>query len=159
MARKLNRILFICVLLFELRGVPAVRAEEPAGKVDSSIKEVTTSSGCPSRLRGRVFGRTELFFGRARANGSMITDQEFRGFLDDVVTPRFPLGLTVLAARGQFRGSSGLITREDALFLILLYPLTEPDSDWRIEEIRTAYRDRFQQESVLRIDDHSCVSF
>ena len=100
-----------------------------------------------------MFGRTELFFGRARANGSTITDQEFRGFLDDVITPRFPLGLTVLTASGQFRGSSGLVTREDALFVILLYPLAEPDSDRRIEEIRTAYRDRFRQESFLRIED------
>ncbi len=45
------------------------------------------------------------------------------------------------------------------MFVILLYPLADPDSDWRIEEIRSAYRDHFQQESVLRIDDQSCVTF
>ena len=43
--------------------------------------------------------------------------------------------------------------------MILLYPLAEPDSDRRIEEILTAYRDNFQQESVLHIDDQSCVTF
>ena len=33
------------------------------------------------------------------------------------------------------------------------------DSDERIEAIRKAYRTRFNQESVMRVDSTSCVSF
>jgi hypothetical protein len=159
MARKLNCTLFVCLLVLELSGTTVARDEPPGGEVRQTIGEAIASSGCRNRSRARVFGRTELFFGRARADGRTITDREFRRFLDDIITPRFPQGLTVLSANGQFRGSSGLVTREEAVFVILLYPLAEPDSDRRIEEIRAAYRDSFQQESVLRIDDQSCVSF
>ncbi|MBM4263767.1 MAG: DUF3574 domain-containing protein [Deltaproteobacteria bacterium] len=114
---------------------------------------------CRARSRSQIFARTELFFGRAKPDGTTISDGEFYQFLDEVITPRFPHGLTAVAASGQFRGANGSVTREGAVFVILLYPVAETDSDARIEEIRTTYRSRFKQESVLRIDDQSCVSF
>jgi hypothetical protein len=88
-----------------------------------------------------------------------VTDEEFRAFLDDIITPRFPNGLTVLSGTGQFRGSSGMIKREGAVFVILLYPAGDKDSSVRIEEIRGSYRRIFVQESVLRVDGESCVDF
>ena len=89
----------------------------------------------------------------------MVTDEEFRGFLDEIITPRFPNGLTALAGTGQFRGSSGMVMREGSVFVILLYPAADNGSSTRIEEIRETYRKTFQQESVLRVDAESCVSF
>ena len=89
----------------------------------------------------------------------MVTDEEFRTFLDDIVTPRFPNGLTALSGTGQFRGSNGMIEHEGAVFVILLYPAGDKDSGARIEEIRDNYRKAFAQESVLRVDDESCVYF
>ncbi len=156
MARRSIRTLFIFLLVLELSDAPVARAEEPRGTGGETIGE---PYGCRNSFKGRVFGRTELFFGLARRHGDPISNKEFRSFLDDIVTPRFPQALTVLSASGQFRGSGGWITREEAVFVILLYPLADPDSDRRIEEIRSAYRDKFQQESVLRIDDQSCVTF
>lgn len=133
----------------------AARAEEYA-PADGPRSE---TSVCRARTRSQIFARTELFFGRAKPDGTAVSDAEFRQFLDEVITPRFPHGLTAVAASGQFRGANGVVTREGAVFVILLYPISETDSDARIEEIRVAYRIRFQQESVLRIDEHSCVSF
>ena len=89
----------------------------------------------------------------------MVTDEEFHSFLDEIITPRFPNGLTALSGTGQFRGSSGMVMREGSVFVILLYPADDKGSSTRIEEIREAYRKTFQQESVLRIDGESCVSF
>jgi hypothetical protein len=43
--------------------------------------------------------------------------------------------------------------------LILLYPADDERSGARIGEIRKAYRRNFQQESVLRVDSQSYVSF
>ena len=60
---------------------------------------------------------------------------------------------------GQFRGSAGMILREGAVFVILLYPAGNKDNSTRIEEIRDIYRKTFTQESVMRIDGESCVSF
>jgi hypothetical protein len=69
--------------------------------------------------------------------------------------PRFPDGLTVLTGMGQFRDSeNNKIIREKSMVLILLYPLGAlKESDEKIERIRGAYKERFKQQSVLRVDD------
>jgi hypothetical protein len=108
---------------------------------------------------GDVFARTELFFGRSKPDGSVVTDEEWQAFLDRVVTPRFPDGLTVLMGTGQFKDQRGTIVREDSILLILLYPPGEPSSNRKIERIREVYKTAFQQQSVLRADSTACVSF
>jgi hypothetical protein len=109
-------------------------------------------------LRGSVdFFRTELFFGTAKPDG-VVTDEEFFAFLDAVITPRFPDGLTLLKGDGQFRGEDGVIIKEDSFVLILLYPLEDfRDSNRKINVIRERYKDTFQQQSVLRVDDPFAV--
>jgi Protein of unknown function (DUF3574) len=134
-------------------------AQGPADTVNAEQHNAEIRGGCTNRDNGRLFARTELFFGRAKPDGSMVTDEEFRSFLDDIITPRFPNGLTALPATGQFRGSSGMVMREGSMFVILLYPADDGNSSSRIEEIRQTYRKAFSQESVLRIDGKSCVSF
>jgi Protein of unknown function (DUF3574) len=92
----------------------------------------------------------------------VVTEAEFQRFLDLEITPRFPDGLTLLTALGQFRGSSGVIQRERSMLLILLYPrVTARSSSVKIEEIRAAYVCQFNQQSVLRADERlpECVSF
>ena len=49
--------------------------------------------------------------------------------------------------------------REGCVFVILLYPVNDKGSGTRIEEIRESYSKTFAQESVLRVDAESCVSF
>ena len=111
------------------------------------------------RLGPGVWTRTELFFGSAQPDGSTVSEQEFRQFLDQEVTPRFPDGLTLLVGLGQFRHASGVVVQERSMLLVLLYPSNEPDRVGRIEAIRDAYKRRFQQESVLRLDTTAQVSF
>ncbi len=100
------------------------------------------------------FARTELFFGTNKPDGlPPVSDEEFRVFLDQEITPRFPDGLTLLSALGQFRNASGVIVQERSFLLVLLYPAeTVKSSSRKIERIRTAYKEWFQQESVLRVD-------
>jgi hypothetical protein len=108
------------------------------------------------------FLRTELFFGTNKPDGTAVTEAEFQVFLNDEITPRFPDGLTLLTGLGQFRGSNGVIQRERSLVLVLLYPVdTARSSGQKIEDIRTAYKRKFSQESVLRADEArpECVSF
>jgi hypothetical protein len=104
--------------------------------------------------------RTELFFGSQKPDGSEVTDAEFQTFLNSEVTPRFPEGLTLLSGSGQFRNSQNVIVKENSKLLILLYPIDkEGTSSKKIEQIRRAYKANFKQESVLRTDNRSCVSF
>lgn len=105
-----------------------------------------------------AFARIELFFGLSRPGG-VITEEEFKAFVDAHVTPRFPDGLTLLTGSGQFRNSSGTIIAEGSKLLLLLVPIRDARADEKIEAIRRDYRWQFQQESVLRADAASCVSF
>jgi hypothetical protein len=112
----------------------------------------------PSALETEPFIRTELFFGSERPNQPEVSDVEFKQFLDQEVTPRFPDGLTVLKGYGQFREANGAIVQESSFVIVLLYPEeAQHDSSAKIEAIRAEYLIRFGQESVLRVDDPRAV--
>jgi Protein of unknown function (DUF3574) len=117
-----------------------------------------TAVHCRGSADAEAFARTELFFGLSR-QGGVISESEFKAFVDTQVTPRFPDGLTLLSGVGQFRDAGGTILVEGSKLLILLYPRRDRDADAKIEQIRREYRRAFQQQSVLRADDVSCVSF
>ena len=110
---------------------------------------------CPA---DRIMNRVELVFGTAKANGVVVSDADWNGFLESEVTPRFPEGLTVLKALGQWRNANGKIEKEASRILAILHRPAE-SADQSIDSIRAIFKTRFQQESVMRIDDMSCVSF
>jgi hypothetical protein len=106
--------------------------------------------------------RTELFFGTAKPDGTAVSEAEWEAFLNSEITPRFPEGLTVLSGDGQWQDDDKTIVEERSKIVILLYPREAIDeSNAEIEEIRAAYEQRFQQDSVLRADDDRpvCTSF
>lgn len=100
-----------------------------------------------------TFWRTELYFGRDKNDGTQVTDEEWSKFLDEVVTPKFPDGLTVLDGKGQYRLENGTIVKENSKVLILLYTSkTRLVNSRKIDQIRNEYKKIFRQESVMRID-------
>jgi len=99
------------------------------------------------------FIRTELYFGRNIPTGGTVSESDWQKFVDEVITPRFPDGLTVLDADGQWRGKDGSIAREESKVIVLLYPRRQRKAmNTKIEEIRSEYKKRFAQEAVMRID-------
>ena len=98
-----------------------------------------------------------LYFGGAYSGG-LVTAEQWQQFVDSVVTPRFPEGLTALQATGQYRTNAGVIQHEPSWVLQLIHADGE-QSEVAIREIRTAYRKQFDQESVLRVRTKGCVSF
>lgn len=102
--------------------------------------------------------RLELLFGLSRKGAAEVSEPEWQSFLEAEVTPRFPDGLTVLSGYGQWRGDKGVIARETSKVLVIWY---KPDvaAEAKIEAVRNAYKTRFGQESVMRVDGASCVSF
>ncbi len=107
---------------------------------------------------GALMVQTYLFFGRDREDAAPVSDQEWQGFIDTVVTPLFKDGLTVLDTDGQYLSMSGELIKEDSNILILLHDGGAVSSG-DIEQIREGYRAQFNQESVLRVDELVCVSF
>ncbi|WP_009630848.1 DUF3574 domain-containing protein [Synechocystis sp. PCC 7509] len=101
-----------------------------------------------SEIRTNILVQDELYFGRNKPAGE-VSEQDFQLFLQNEVTPRFPDGLTVIDAKGQFLSSSGII-KEKTKLLILIHANSQEDRQ-EIEEIIEEYKDRFDQESVLRV--------
>jgi len=91
--------------------------------------------------------RTTLYFGGARPRGS-VSELEWQIFLRDEVTSRFPSGVTVWDAEGQWRGSEGKISHERTKVLLLVHPDTEKARQ-AIRALIDRYRKVFEQESVL----------
>ncbi len=129
------------------------------GDAHSKPLASTLERRCVGVSSATRFQRTELYLGLTRIDGSAISDPQFQHFVDTEITPRFSAGFTVIAANGQFKNDRGLIVREPSRVLVLLYPADAPGAHAGIEAIRSAYKLRFQQQSVLRVDDESCVSF
>ena len=143
-------------------GLAVVVVPAAAWSADPKSDSTPTShqpAACSGDQFGEPFARTELFFGLSRPSGQPIRNREFNRFVDAEVTPRFSEGLTVLEADGQFKDSTGNIVEEESRVLVLLYPPGEPALSKEIEEIREDYKEQFDQESVLRVDAASCVSF
>ena len=118
--------------------------------------------GAPGALaceRGdRRLVRDTLYFGRNRPGGGTVGEAEWRSFLDGTITPRFPDGLTVTHAGGQWRGASGAIEREETEVVTVLHA-GDAAARGRIAEIAAAYKSRFGQEAVLRERSLACASF
>ncbi|MCY3021343.1 MAG: DUF3574 domain-containing protein [Planctomycetota bacterium] len=129
--------LLACAVVLALGGCTgSKRAAEPP--------EVSSSARPAQRVK------TELYFGLAKPGGQ-ITAEEWREFMGTVITPRFPAGLTVYDASGQWRGGSGQGVKEATKVLVAIHEGTAA-CERAIEEIRAEYKKRFQQESVLRAD-------
>jgi len=74
------------------------------------------------------------------------------------VTPRFPDGLSVVDVAGQYKGSSGAISRERSKLLIVI--VFEPSTTYgpKVQAVIDAYKDRFHQQSVLRVERAVCAT-
>lgn len=69
-----------------------------------------------------------------------MSDDDWKTFLAEVVTPLFPGGFTALTGIGQYREKSGKIISEPSEVLIFFYSKrTRNESRTKIEEIRAAY--------------------
>jgi hypothetical protein len=124
-----------------------------AGCRSGGHPEVVTSGP-----KASAWVKTELYFGLSRPGGGEVTQDEWDVFLGREITPRFPNGLTALDAHGQWRNESGAVIREKTKLQILLYE-SSPDRERALDEIVRIYKERFQQESVLRVRQRADVSF
>jgi hypothetical protein len=127
-----------------------------AGLTACATKPPEPVPTCPA---GQEAHRTaQLFFGRNIGDKPGVSEADFRRFMDEDVTPKFPDGLTVMDGGGQWRGEENKLIREAAKVVMIVLPKGR-DVSGRIDAVRNAYKTRFHQESVLLITQAACVSF
>jgi hypothetical protein len=100
-----------------------------------------------------------MFFGLSE-HGTPIANEQWQDFVDKAITPRFPEGLTIVHANGQYRSSGGEVAKEPTAILILLHKKENfRRDDALLNSIAKEYDVRFQQESVLKCDSEARVEF
>lgn len=140
--------LLLALALVSCHSDPATRTPEtPAA-----------AKALASDLPGKELLKTELYFGRGKPDGGVVSDAEWTDFLDKEVTPRFPDGLTVLDARGQWRGEKGDVVKEPSKVLVLFHE-DNAEMAKRIDEVIAVYKKRFAQEAVLRVSQRVHAAF
>lgn len=98
-----------------------------------------------------------MYFGTARPDG-VVSPEAWAEFLRTAVTPRFPKGLTVWRASGQWLGADGTLTQEGSFVLSLLHSGEDGD-EAAVRSIAAEYKARFSQEAVLRVRSRVCTAF
>ena len=144
-----------------------VACASPGGAPSAAVAATPALQGDaarPAQASGWV--RSELYFGIGREDGdptrsedAPISEARWRAFLDREVTPRFPDGLTVLDAYGQwlFRGNAQP-ERLKSKVLVVLHEDT-PARSADIEAIRLAWKRETGHQSVLWSKQAAEVSF
>lgn len=153
--------MYLRVVLIALMSVAAGCALHPpvAGKPTSVSATLQGDAARPATAQGWV--RSELYFGVGTEGEktSEISTAQWRAFLDKEVTSRFPDGLTVFDAYGQwlFRGNAGP-ERLNSKVLVILHEDT-PQRTADIEAIRLAWKQATKHQSVLWSKQAAEVSF
>ncbi|HET7435559.1 MAG TPA: DUF3574 domain-containing protein [Thermoanaerobaculia bacterium] len=105
-----------------------------------------------------TFVADRLFFGRSIPGGGAVSDEEWTAFVREVVTPRFPDGLTISHAEGQWRDRGGAIITEPSVVIEIIHAPSR-EADLAVEEIAREYKTRFRQEAVLRVMGPAAMKF
>jgi hypothetical protein len=101
----------------------------------------------------------ELLFGRNARRRLAVSASAWTRFVAREITPRFPDGLTISDAYGQWRDpASGAITQEPSKRVEIVLP-GAADDEARLDALVAAYKRAFHQHSVAVIVRPACVSF
>ena len=107
-----------------------------------------------------AFTELNVYFGQEKGDGGTVSEAEWQSFLADIITPRFPDGLTVLDARGQWLDTAeGRVYREPTKVLNVLVPVDGRDASvLAVREISDAYKQRFDQQAVFHTTLPACAA-
>ena len=108
---------------------------------------------------GELWHEYRLFMGRGDGDREVVSDEEWTAFLAGTITPRFPDGLSVIDVAGQGTTADGSLERERTKMLLVLVPPSDETALNRMNEIGAEYKQRFNQNSVLRVITPACVAF
>jgi hypothetical protein len=149
---KIKSALLLCALVaFPSIGLVAA---------DSATQATAALKGDAARPEAARWVRSELYFGVGPADvqDGGIAEIRWRAFLDKEVTPRFPDGLTVFDAYGQWRDRGGATERLWTKVLVVLHEDT-PANRAAIDAIRLAWKSSTHDQSVLLVTGPVEVSF
>lgn len=158
----MKRLSLVFAVLLATSGCASLPASGPGTSATTATMQGDAAR--PAQAAGWV--RSELYFGVGEERGAgereqatTISDAQWRAFLDKEVTPRFPDGLTVFDAYGQwlFRGDPEPNRLRTKVLVVLHEDSPQRRAD--IEAIRLAWKTATKHQSVLWSRQPVDVSF
>jgi hypothetical protein len=137
----------------------AACAHNPISPPAATASTLQGDTAHPGQTKGWV--DTKLYFGLGPVEHPEkgVSEADWRGFLDREVTPRFPDGLSVVDVYGQWQGKNQTTPeRLRSKMLIIDYPDTA-ENRAKVEAIRSAWKQKTGDQSVLRVTEPADVSF
>jgi hypothetical protein len=120
---------------------------------------LSASAQVACRADQKASAVVEMMFGRKIGDRIAVTNGAWARFVDREITPRFPDGLSVVDASGQwFDPVRKRVVREPSKIVTLVLRDGEKGQG-EIDAIAEAYKKRFQQQAVGVIVRPGCVSF
>ncbi|MEA5570032.1 DUF3574 domain-containing protein [Calothrix sp. UHCC 0171] len=121
---------------------------------------VQAQSSSTSNASGQedIIVKEELYFGLSKPEGKVVSELEWQRFLNNVISPRFREGFTVMNANGQYLSRNGKLIRENTKLVILIHQ-KHSTKNVQVQEAIAKYKQMFQQESVLRVTSNVKLSF
>ncbi|MGZ5028226.1 MAG: DUF3574 domain-containing protein [Methylobacter sp.] len=99
-----------------------------------------------------------LYFGMNKPTGGVVSEQEFTQFLQHEISSRFPKGLTLFEAKGQWQGEKATIERENSRVVEIVCDDTPENRD-KVAAIAAKYKALFAQEAVMVIKSQAEIAF
>jgi hypothetical protein len=124
---------------------------------DSGLVAQTPTPACHSPQQPKEVA--ELLFGRDIRGKIGVNETAWEHFVARELTPRFPDGLVITEATGQWRDpANGKTVREPAKHVEIVLPGADND-DAQLDAVVKAYKQEFHQRSVGVIVRSACVAF
>jgi hypothetical protein len=133
---QIRRAVFACTLV-ALVSIDSTSAMPAASDVGLRAAGDACAEGIVSRL----------YFGQTTPAG-IVTEAQWRSFVLESVTPRFPSGFTELQARGRWRDGRGAMI-DEATRIVEIAHDGAPVSNALVRVVAADYKSRFEQQSVL----------
>lgn len=114
---------------------------------------------CLSLASCASYQRCDLFFGRDIPGGGQVSDQDWKGFSDSVISAYFPEGYTEWDAKGRWKDTETKETITEPTKVVTFFGKMSKDRSAAIDSIAQRYLRRFRQQSVLRTDSKAKVQF
>jgi hypothetical protein len=94
--------------------------------------------------------KVELIFGLRKPDKKLVCKKEWKLFVDEIITPRFPNGFTITDANGHWQSPGAIISEPSKIFSVVC--ILDDETEKKLNEIIEFYKKKFQQEAVLRIN-------
>jgi hypothetical protein len=102
---------------------------------------------------------TDLYFGRSKPDGDIVTANEWKDFRENKIAGVFKEGCTILDAAGSWYDPVLHKSITEPTYIVVYYYKNSALVSRQIDSLRYWYKNRFQQQSVLRVDKKVKASF